>query len=289
MLSLALACVCHLKLNVPVSFPIGCLPRYTGGQTYFYPAFTAARSEDALKFAHEFGEVLSHPIALEAVMRVRTSRGLKLSAFHGNFFVRSTDLLALPAVPIDQSYCIELQIEDPLTQPFVVLQTAVLNTSSNGERRIRVITTALPVTSSISELYGSADQFAIATLLANKAVERSMHSKLEDARDAVTNKVVDILGTYKATMTSSASGPSPQLVVSDNLKYLPLLMLGLLKHVGLRQSTTIPSDLRAYAQALLTTLPTQLILPYLHPTLYALHNMPKEVSSAIFRPSDKTC
>jgi protein transport protein SEC24 len=214
---------------------------------------------------------------------------LKLSAFHGNFFVRSTDLLALPAVPIDQSYCIELQIEDPLTQPFVVLQTAVLNTSSNGERRIRVITTALPVTSSISELYGSADQFAIATLLANKAVERSMHSKLEDARDAVTNKVVDILGTYKATMTSSASGPSPQLVVSDNLKYLPLLMLGLLKHVGLRQSTTIPSDLRAYAQALLTTLPTQLILPYLHPTLYALHNMPKEVSSAIFRPSDKTC
>lgn len=112
---------------------LGCLPRYTGGQTYFYPAFTAARSEDALKFAHEFGEVLSHPIALEAVMRVRTSRGLKLSAFHGNFFVRSTDLLALPAVPIDQSYVIELAIEDPLTQPFVVLQTAVLNTSASGK------------------------------------------------------------------------------------------------------------------------------------------------------------
>ena len=65
-------------------------------------------------------------------MRVRTSRGLKLQAFHGNFFVRSTDLLALPAVPIDQSYCIELAIEDPLTQPFVVLQTAVLNTSASG-------------------------------------------------------------------------------------------------------------------------------------------------------------
>lgn len=212
-------------------FP-GCLPRYTAGQTYFYPAFTAARSEDALKFAHEFGEVLSHPIALEAVIRVRTSRGLKLNAFHGNFFVRSTDLLALPAVPIDQSYCIELAIEDPLTQPFVVLQTAVLNTSATGERRIRVITSAYPVTSSLSELYAAADQWAIATLLANKAVERSMQSKLEDARDAVTNKMVDILGAYKATMTSSASGPSPQLVISDNMKYLPLMMLGLLKHVS---------------------------------------------------------
>lgn len=100
-----------------------------------------------------------------------------------------------------------------------------------GERRIRVITTALPVTTSISEIYGSADQVAIATLLANKAVERSMQSKMEDARDAVTNKLVDILGTYKATMTASGSGPSPQLVVADNMKYLPLLMLGLLKHV----------------------------------------------------------
>lgn len=59
-----------------------------------------------------------------------------------------------------------------------------------------------------------------------------MQSKLEDARDAVQNKLIDILGTYKATMTSSSSGASPQLVVSDNLKYLPILMLGLLKHVS---------------------------------------------------------
>ena len=252
------------------------LPRYTGGQTYFYPAFTAAKSEDALKFAHEFGEILSHSIALEAVMRVRTSRGLKLSAFHGNFFVRSTDLLALPSVPIDQSYVIELGIEDPLPQPFVVLQTAVLNTSANGERRIRVITTALPVVSAMSELYASADQVAIATVLANKAVERSMQAKLEDARDAVTNKTVDILGTYKAQMTASASGASPQLVICDNLKYLPLLMLGLLKHIGLRQSTQISSDLRAYAMCLLTTLPSQLLIPYIYPRFYSLHNMPPE-------------
>ncbi|WAQ81817.1 hypothetical protein PtA15_2A129 [Puccinia triticina] len=255
---------------------LSCLPRYTGGNTYFYPAFNAARAEDALKFAHEFGQVLASPIALEAVMRVRASRGIRLSAFHGNFFVRSTDLLALPAVPMDQSYAIELLIEDPISMPFVVFQTGVLHTTSSGERRIRVITTALPTTSSIADLYATADPVAIATLLANKAVERSMQARLEDARDAVTNKLVDILGTYKATMTAAGTGPSPQLVISENLKILPLLLLGLLKHVGLRQSSQIPSDVRAYAQALLTTLPCQLLVPYLYPTLYSLHNMPKE-------------
>ncbi|GJN89405.1 hypothetical protein Rhopal_002385-T1 [Rhodotorula paludigena] len=252
------------------------LPRYTGGQTYYYPSFNAARSEDALKFAHEFGTVIADPICLEAVMRVRASRGIRMSAFHGNFFVRSTDLLSLPAVPMDQSYAIEIQIEDPISAPFVVFQTAVLHTTAFGERRIRVVTLALPTTSSISEVYASVDQIALATLLANKAVERSNQAKLEDARDAVHNKLVEILGTYKATMTSSGSGASPQLVVSDNMKFLPLLMLGLLKNIGLRHSTMIPSDVRAYAQALLTTLPSQLLIPYLHPVFYSLHNMPKE-------------
>ncbi|GAA6027153.1 hypothetical protein JCM8097_002435 [Rhodosporidiobolus ruineniae] len=252
------------------------LPRYTGGQTYYYPSFNAARSEDALKFAHEFATVIADPICLEAVMRVRASRGVRMSAFHGNFFVRSTDLLSLPAVPMDQSYAIEIQIEDPISAPFVVFQTAVLHTTSFGERRIRVVTLALPTTSSISELYASVDQVALATLLANKAVERSTQSKLEDARDAVKNKLVEILGTYKATMTSSGSGASPQLVTSDNMKFLPLLMLGLLKNTGLRHSTMIPSDVRAYAQALLTTLPSQLLIPYLHPVFYSLHNMPTE-------------
>ena len=156
-----------------------------------------------------------------------------MSAFHGNFFVRSTDLLSLAAVPMDQSYATEIQIADPITAPFVVFQTAVLHTTCFGERRIRVLTLALPTTSSISELYGAVDTVAMATLLANKAVERSMQSKLEDARDAVLYKLVDILGTYKATMTSSGSGASPQLVIAENMKFLPLLMLGLLKHVRL--------------------------------------------------------
>lgn len=51
------------------------LPHYTTGQTYYYPAFNAARSEDALKFAHEFGEVVAMPIMLECITRVRASRG----------------------------------------------------------------------------------------------------------------------------------------------------------------------------------------------------------------------
>lgn len=256
-----------------------CLPRYTSGQVYYYPGFNAARPEDAIKFATEFANVLSSPIGLEAVIRVRGTRGLRLSAFWGNFFVRSTDLLALPTIPIDQSYSIEMQIDDPITQPFVVIQCGMLHTTHFGERRIRVTTVALPTTSSMSEVFASLDQGALFTLLANRAVERATTNKLEDARDAVFNKLVDILGVYKSSMTSAGSGASAQLAVPDNLKMLPLLCCALIKHLGFRESSQIPPDLRAYAHALLSTLPTQSLIPYVHPRFYALHSMPDDAGT----------
>lgn len=174
-----------------------------------------------------------------------------MASFHGNFFVRSTDLLAMPAVPQDQSYAIEVQIEEAITGPFVVFQCAVLHTTcygmvvlylpkninqfngNAGERRIRVITLALPTTTSLSELYASADQIAITTFLANKAVERSLTHKLEDSREYIQQKLVEILVAYKISMTSSGASASAQLAISDNLKMLPVLVLGLLKNVSL--------------------------------------------------------
>lgn len=64
--------------TVQLTRPSACLPHYTAGQTYFYPAFNA-RTEDARKFAHEFGEVLAQPIMLEAVMRVRASKSMPIA------------------------------------------------------------------------------------------------------------------------------------------------------------------------------------------------------------------
>lgn len=144
----------------------------------------------------------------------------------------------------------------------------------------------------MSDIFASADQIAIATLLANKAVERTMTHKLEDARDALFQKLVDILVAYKSLMAGGNAG----LAIPDNLKSLPVLVLGLLKSVrnvvlrlagvaltsaktGIRQGTQIPLDLRAYSQALLTSLPAQSLIPYLYPTFYSLHSMPPEVSS----------
>ena len=207
------------------------LPRYTGGQTYFYPGWNAARSEDAIKFAREFSDYLSAEIALEAVLRVRATSGLRMNAFYGNFFNRSSDLCAFPAFPRDQAYVVEVAIDESLTKGVVCLQAGVLLTTCNGERRIRVITVALPTTQTLADVYASADQGAITTYFSHKAVERSLGNGLDAARDALQTKLVEVLQTYRKELAGGNMGGGG-LQFPANLRCLPVLFLGLMKNVS---------------------------------------------------------
>ncbi|KAL1956207.1 hypothetical protein VTO42DRAFT_7554 [Malbranchea cinnamomea] len=251
------------------------LPRYTGGQTYYYPGWNAARSEDAIKFAKEFSDYLSAEIGLEAVLRVRATTGLRMSTFYGNFFNRSSDLCAFPAFPRDQAYVVEVAIDETVNRNVVCLQTAVLHTTCNGERRIRVLTLALPTTQSLADVYASADQAAIAAYFSHKAVERVLNSGLEAARDALQAKIIELLSTYRKELAGGSVGGGG-LQFPANLRGLPILFLALMKNLGLRKSAQIPTDLRSAALCLLSTLPLPLLIQYIYPKLYSLHDMPDE-------------
>lgn len=61
-------------------------------------------------------------------------RGLAIHAFHGSFFVRSTDLLSLPNVSPDAGFGMQLAIEESLSDvQHVCFQAALLYTSSKGK------------------------------------------------------------------------------------------------------------------------------------------------------------
>ncbi|KOS18142.1 Protein transport protein SEC24 [Escovopsis weberi] len=248
------------------------LPRYTGGQTWFYPGWHASRPDDALKFASELSDYLSSEIGLEAVLRVRATTGLRMNTFYGNFFNRSSDLCAFPAFPRDQCYVVEVAIDENLNKNVVCLQTAVLHTTCNGERRIRVLTLALPTTTNLSDVYASADQCAITTFFSHKAVERALSSGLDAARDALLAKLTELLQTFKKELAGGSMGGGLQFPA--NLRGLPLLFLGLTKNVGLRKSAQIPTDIRSAALCLLSTMPVPLLMRYIYPRLYSLHDMP---------------
>ncbi|RMD41305.1 hypothetical protein DV735_g3837, partial [Chaetothyriales sp. CBS 134920] len=254
------------------------LPRYTGGQTFFYPGWNAAREDDAFKFAHEFSDYLSTEIGLEAVLRVRATTGLRMSTFYGNFFNRSSDLCAFPAFPRDQAYVVEVAIDETITKSVVCMQTAVLHTTCNGERRIRVLTLALPTTQVLSDVYASADQQAITTYYSHKAVERTLSNGLESARDMIQAKLIELLQTYKKELAGGSMGGG-SLQFPANLRALPVLFLALIKNLGLRKSSQIPTDMRSAALCLLSTLPLPLLIQYIYPKMYSLHDMPDDAGT----------
>lgn len=66
--------------------------------------------------------------------------GLSIHTFHGNFFVRSTDLLSLANVNPDSAFAVQMSIEDSLADSSLAcFQAALLYTSSKGEARFHSI------------------------------------------------------------------------------------------------------------------------------------------------------
>lgn len=205
-------------------------------------------------------------------MRVRCTRGLAIHTFHGNFFVRSTDLLSLPNVNPDAGFGMQISYEESLgDSKTVCFQAALLYTSSKGERRIRVHTLCLPVTNSLSDVIYSADAQAIIGLISKMAVDRSLTSSISDARDAFINASCDVFSAFRMAQNlplgSQAGG---QLIAPMNLKLLPLYMLALLKHTAFRTGTSTRLDDRVFAMCELKTLPLDQLIRYIYPDLYHL-------------------
>ncbi|XP_026186196.1 protein transport protein Sec24B isoform X3 [Mastacembelus armatus] len=251
---------------------LACMSKYSAGSIFYYPSFHCIHNPAELeKFQKDLERYLTRKIGFEAVMRIRCTKGLSIHTFHGNFFVRSTDLLSLANVNPDSAFAVQMSIDDSLADSSLAcFQAALLYTSSKGKRRIRVHTLCLPVVNQLSEVYAGADVQAITCLLANMAIDRSISSSLLDARDALVNAVVDLVSAYKSNVSNlQQSG----LVLPAAMRLFPLYILALLKQKALRTGTSTRLDERVFAMCEFKTQPLQQLTRMVHPDLYRLDNM----------------
>ncbi|KAM9312521.1 protein transport protein Sec24A [Gastrophryne carolinensis] len=254
---------------------LGCISRYSAGSTYYYRAYHHQHNPVQVeKLQKELKRYLTRKIGFEAVMRIRCTKGLSIHTFHGNFFVRSTDLLSLPNVNPDAGYAVQMSVEENLTDtPVVSFQSALLYTSSKGERRIRVHTMCLPVVSALSDIYAGADVQAVVGLLANMAVDRSIASSLSDARDALVNAAIDSLTAYRSSVLTVQQ---PGLLAPNSLRLFPMFVLALLKQKAFQTGTSAGLDERTYAMCQIKSQPLAYLMLMIHPNLYRVDNLSDE-------------
>ncbi|XP_057997740.1 protein transport protein SEC24 A-like [Hevea brasiliensis] len=245
---------------------IGTLAKYTGGQVYYYPSFQSANHGEKLR--HELARDLTRETAWEAVMRIRCGKGIRFTSYHGNFMLRSTDLLALPAVDCDKAYAMQLSLEETLlTTQTVYFQVALLYTASCGERRIRVHTAAAPVVADLGEMYRQADTGAIVSLFCRLAIEKTLSHKLEDARNSVQLRIVKALREYR-NLYAVQHRLGGRMIYPDSLKFLPLYGLALRKSTPLRGGyADVQLDERCAAGFTMMALPVKKMMKLLYPSL----------------------
>ncbi|CAI4228469.1 unnamed protein product [Auanema sp. JU1783] len=245
--------------------------KFSTGCVYYFPNYHCLNDTVQVKrFEKILSRYLTRKIGFEAVLRIRCSRGLGLSAFYGNFFLRSTDLLALANVNPDSAIAVQVNMEEKLG-PTVSFQAALLYTSSKGDRRIRVHTICLPTTTDLKKVYSSFDVKAAISLLAKIGVERSMTgSPLSDSREAIVNAVVDTLGAYQKTCAGRGNLFAPR---EGHLRMYPLFALSMLKHNAFIAGRSIRLDDRVGAMLNLRFSPLEQILSEFYPKLYRINEI----------------
>ena len=209
---------------------IASVSQYSSGTVYYYPQYHCEKNKMiSEKFAEDFRRYLTRPIAFEAVLRIRCTSGISIHAFFGNCFVRAHDLIALANVSPDVAFGVQCNIEENLMDNKLALfQSALLYTSAKGDRRIRVHTLALPISSDPQTIYNNLNIDACISLLAKLAVNKANSASLGDAREALQYAVIDPLIKYRTDYLPSAKG-SGKLVVPKSQRLLPLYISSLLK------------------------------------------------------------
>ncbi|KAL8852248.1 MAG: hypothetical protein Q9221_002850 [Calogaya cf. arnoldii] len=250
---------------------IGHISAVSGGETYFYPVFTTPR--DVQRLTKEIEHTVTRETGYQALMKVRCSNGLQVSAYHGNFLQHNFGAdLELGSVDADKALGVMFSYDGKLDSKLDAhFQCALLYTTASGERRVRCTNTVASVSENMSEVMRFLDQDAVVSMIAKEAATRMTERTLKDIRNALTEKTIDILAGHRRT--GSGSHPPGQLVLPENLKEFGMYILGLLKSRAFKAGHE-PSDRRTHTMRFLKSAsPLELSL-FLYPRIVALHTLP---------------
>ncbi|KAK9850464.1 hypothetical protein WJX84_009840 [Apatococcus fuscideae] len=243
------------------------ISRMTTGQVYHYHPFHA--SIHAPQLLNDLRWNVSRPQGLEAIARLRCSKGLAVEKYWGHCYRRTLTDLEFPNLSCEHSLAATLRYEDRLAENGgeAFLQFATLFTTPQGQRRIRVHTLGLRVTGTLGTIFRGADLDALICVLAHQTAASLPGGTLKAAGDVIKKAVIEALFSYrKHCASSSAAG---QLVLPEQLKLYPLLSLSLMKCPALRKETR--QDARIAWLHHLATAPVARLMGLVHPSLYDLN------------------
>ena len=220
-------------------------------------------------------------------MRTRVSSGYKISGFITPVLISNVDLMVMSTLDEDQSYTLTLDIQDNnlntdnssnvnnkySKEPdnFLYIQSALLYTPKDGERRIRIHNYCLPMTKRISEVHESIDSEALVCLFTKQLIDKIFKTK------KMVNSILSIEERMKSLLSSVfSSSHSLTRELPSHLEYVPLYFLGLAKNrIACKDEINLKMDIDTanYLRIRILRMKTDEIINFLYPKFYQIHHL----------------
>lgn len=249
---------------------IGQVSSLTGGHCHKYKHFQA--SVDGERFIHDLTTNIGRNAGFDAVLRVRTSAGIRPTDFFGNIYMSNTTDVEMAAVDGSKAVTVEIKHDDKLTEDTgAFAQVAVLYTSVSGQRRLRIINFAFNCCAQLTDLYKHCDTDTIVNFLAKKAARDVLNSNPKAIREGLMSRCANILACYRKNCASPST--QGQLILPECMKVLPLFVNSIIKSDAISGCTDITTDDRSWLMQTLLGMDVMSTHVYFYPQLIPVHDI----------------
>lgn len=251
----------------------GCV-EFSSGRVFYQPssASSSASGNAALPLSKTLSanvfSWLSQPFAFDCLARIRCASGLQVKKHYGHFTLGANgNDLSFGGIDADTSLTALLEYDGKLNErEGANFQVACLYTHpGTGQRRIRVLNLALPVTTAMATVFRMAELDSILSFYVKKNISQRLEAPAAAFPASLTAKCVAILAAYRRYCAANMS--AGQLILPDSLKLLPVLTLAATKDPAFNTLPNNP-DTRAFASLHLMSAGMQHYLEHFYPRLY---------------------
>nr|XP_011713088.1 protein transport protein Sec24C isoform X3 [Macaca nemestrina] len=249
------------------------VPQLTGGSVYKYACFQVENDQE--RFLSDLRRDVQKVVGFDAVMRVRTSTGIRAVDFFGAFYMSNTTDVELAGLDGDKTVTVEFKHDDRLNEESgALLQCALLYTSCAGQRRLRIHNLALNCCTQLADLYRNCETDTLINYMAKFAYRGVLNSPVKAVRDTLITQCAQILACYRKNCASPSS--AGQLILPECMKLLPVYLNCVLKSDVLQPGAEITTDDRAYVRQLVTSMDVAETNVFFYPRLLSLTKSPIE-------------
>eukprot|EP00375_Theileria_parva_P003219 XP_765900.1 hypothetical protein [Theileria parva strain Muguga] len=222
--------LCPPETRIPGDIALQYISQQTGGNCAYMPRFS--HIFDYPKIYADVVRLFTVPAAYKCEFKLRCSKHIKvtelLCGFNNSRAVSNLSTMVVPRIGPDLSIGFMLSLNHMVdNKTSLYIQCACLYTNTKGVHMVRVHTHCIRVIASINEIFKNANPEAIMNLMSRKLAHGYIKSGKYN-RDEHIRTLVESLTSYRQICAPST--PKNQLILPDNLKFIPAYLNSFLKY-----------------------------------------------------------